>query len=48
MQGGKKTKLSFWDPVWVQGKFDITTVKSPYGDVSYTMSGMVIEPYKEQ
>lgn len=47
MAGGKKTKLSFWDPVWVQGKLDITTVKSPYGDVSYNMSGMVIEPYKE-
>ena len=47
MEGGKRTKLSFWDPVWVQGKFEVVTVKSPYGDVSFKMSANLIEPYKD-
>lgn len=47
MDGGKKTKVSFWDPVWVQGKLDVATVKSPYGDVSFKMAGSLIEPYKD-
>ena len=48
MQGGKKVKVSFWEPVWIQGKLDISTVKSPYGDVSFNMAGSLIEPYKER
>ena len=47
MDAGKKTKVSFWDPVWVQGKLDVQTVKSPYGDVSFKMSAKLIEPYKD-
>jgi len=47
MAGGKKTKLSFWDPVWVQGKLEVSSVKSPYGAVSYKLSGDLVEPYKE-
>ena len=47
MEKGRKTKLSFWDPVWVQGKFEVVTVKSPYGDVSFKMTGNTVEPYKD-
>lgn len=47
MDGGRKTKVSFWEPVWVQGRLDISTVKSPHGDVSFKMSATLIEPYKE-
>ena len=47
MENKKRTKLSFWEPVWVQGKFEVVTVKSPYGDVSYKMTASLIEPYKE-
>ena len=47
MAGGKKAKFDFWNPVWVRGKLEIQTVKSPYGDVSYKLTGMAIEPYKE-
>ncbi len=47
MEGGKKTKISFWDPVWVHGKLEIQTVRSPYGDVSFKLSSNLIEPYKE-
>jgi len=47
MEGGKKAKFDFWNPIWVRGKLEIQTVKSPYGDVSYKLTGMAIEPYKE-
>jgi hypothetical protein len=44
---GKKTKVSFWDPVWVHGKLQVELVKSPYGDVSFKLGSNLIEPYKE-
>ncbi len=47
MDNGKKTKISFWDPVWVHGKLDIATQRSPYGDVSFKLSSNQIEPYKD-
>jgi hypothetical protein len=47
MENKKRVKLSFWDPVWVHGKLDITPTESPYGSVSFKMTGKVIEPYKE-
>lgn len=47
MDSGKKTKISFWDPVWVHGKLDVATQRSPYGDVSFKMSANQIEPYKD-
>ena len=48
MNSQKKVKMSFWDPVWVQGKLQIATVKSPYGDVGFQLTGMQIEPYKDE
>jgi hypothetical protein len=48
MQNQKKVKMSFWDPVWVQGKLSIATVKSPYGDVGFQLTGLQIEPYKDE
>jgi uncharacterized protein len=48
MEGGKKAKFDFWNPVWVRGKLEIQTVRSPYGDVSYKLTGMAIEPYTEK
>jgi uncharacterized protein len=47
MLDGKKTKISFWDPVWVHGKLEIQNVRSPYGDVSFKLSAVQIEPYKD-
>jgi hypothetical protein len=32
----------------VQGKLQIATVKSPYGDVGFQLTGMQIEPYKDE
>ncbi|MFN9754741.1 MAG: hypothetical protein ACK55L_04995 [bacterium] len=39
--------MSFWDPIWIEGKLVIQTVKSPYGDVGFQLEGVSIEPYKE-
>ena len=47
MEGGKKAKFDFWNPVWVKGKLEIQTVDSPYGDVSYKLTGMAIDAYKQ-
>ncbi len=47
VDGGKKTKVSFWDPVWVHGKLEVSLVKSPYGDVSFKLGSTLIEPYKD-
>jgi len=48
MNSQKKVKMSFWDPVWVYGKLQIATIKSPYGDVGFQLTGMQIEPYKDE
>jgi uncharacterized protein len=33
-------------PLWVYGEFKISTVKSQYGEVSFELSGDVVEDYK--
>src|SRR5882762_1788281 len=43
-----KAKMSFTEPIVVTGVLKITTVKSPYGDVSYEMDGDGVKPYVEQ
>jgi len=47
MNSAKKVKMSFWDPIWIEGKLVIQTVKSPYGDVGFQLEGISIEPYKD-
>jgi uncharacterized protein len=47
MAANKKVKVNFWEPIWVEGKLAIGQVKSPYGDVSYSLSGNSVEAYKE-
>lgn len=48
MGAGKKAKIFFGNAVWVEGKMSLSTVKSPYGDVAFTMSGTGVELLKEQ
>lgn len=45
---GGKAKMSFTEPIVVTGTLKITTVKSPYGDVSYNLDGESVKPYVEQ
>jgi hypothetical protein len=45
MAGTNKQKV-FWDAVWVQGRLQVVETASPYGEAAYTMTGMLVEPYK--
>jgi uncharacterized protein len=47
MNPNSKVKVTFVDPIVVTGILKITTVNSPYGNVSYNMAGTVVKPYKE-
>lgn len=40
-------KMSFTDPIVVTGVLKISNVKSPYGDVSYSIDGESVKPYQE-
>lgn len=40
------TRVSLWDPVWIEGELLITKIKSPYGVVSYQLRGQRITPYR--
>lgn len=41
------TKLSWWDPVWIEGTLRITRVKSPYGVASFRIEADRLTRYEE-
>ena len=43
-----KVHVTFTDPILVTGVLRISTVQSPYGDVSYDLSGESVVPYRPQ
>ena len=45
MDHNAKVKMSFVDPIVVTGQLKISTIVSPYGDVSYTLTGDDVKPY---
>lgn len=45
MQGGKKLKFGWWDPVWMEGTLQIENYDSPYGAVGYQLVGTKTSPY---
>jgi hypothetical protein len=47
MSGEKKIKVEWWDPIWVEGKLEITPTKSAYTDVGFKITATDISPYKE-
>ena len=46
MQGGKKIKFGWWDPVWMEGTLKIEHFESPYGAAGFQLVGMKVTPYK--
>lgn len=48
MQKTTKVHVTFTDPIVVTGTLQISTVESPYGDVSYDLSGETVLPYQPQ
>ncbi|MDT7811827.1 MAG: uncharacterized protein QOH35_505 [Acidobacteriaceae bacterium] len=47
MQKTTKVHVTFTDPIMVTGTLQISTVQSPYGDVSYDLSGESVVPYQQ-
>jgi hypothetical protein len=45
MNQNGKVKMSFTDPIIVTGLLKISTVQSPYGDVSYDLTAESVKPY---
>ncbi len=43
----QKAKMSFTDPILVTGTLHVTTVQSPYGDISFNMDGDSVRPYEQ-
>ena len=47
MNKSTKIQVTFTDPIQVTGTLKISTVESPYGAVSYDLSGESVEPYQQ-
>jgi hypothetical protein len=47
IRGGKKAKMSFSEPISVTGQIHVSTVQSPYGDVSFNMDADTVKPYAQ-
>lgn len=43
-----QVQVTFTDPILVTGTLQISTVQSPYGAVSYDLSGESVTPYQPQ
>ena len=48
MDGGRKLKFGWWDPVWMEGTLKIEHFDSPYGAVGFQLVGMRTTPYGAQ
>ena len=48
MTGKTKVHVTFTDPILVTGVLQISPVQSPYGAVSYNLSGESVVPYQPQ
>lgn len=47
LRGGKHAKMSFSEPITVTGQLHVSTVQSPYGDVSFNLDGDSVQPYAQ-
>ncbi|HSR69690.1 MAG TPA: DUF3299 domain-containing protein [Acidobacteriota bacterium] len=47
MQGRKRAEVLWWVPIWVEGKLDIASMMSAYGEVGFQVQGFSAEPYSD-
>ncbi len=45
MERGQMVNVEWWDPIWVHGFLEISSVKSAYGVVGFQLLGDQVEPY---
>jgi uncharacterized protein len=46
MEGGRKARTGWWEPIWLEGRLDVKNIDSPYGVVGFQMAGMSVKPYE--
>jgi hypothetical protein len=46
MDKGKKAAVTWYEPIWAQGRLEIKNTKSIYTEASFLMTGFSIEPYQ--
>lgn len=47
MDGNRKAKVEWWEPIWIEGTLAIEDIESIYGTSGYQLTGMRISPYSE-
>ncbi len=45
LAGGKRTRMVWWDPVWIEGTLNVTMYKSIYGAAGFRLTGQRVTPY---
>jgi len=46
MDGDEKTPVTYWDPIWIHGTLEIEETTNVYGQVSFKVSGIEVQPYE--
>lgn len=47
MQGDKRVKMEWWNPVWIHGRLKIAPMESVYGSVGFQLDGVRTEPFRD-
>lgn len=47
MEGNRKAKVEWWEPIWIEGRLTIENIESIYGTSGYQLLGTRITPYSE-
>lgn len=47
MDGNRKAKVEWWEPIWMEGTLSIEDIESIYGVSGFQLVGMSISPYSE-
>jgi hypothetical protein len=47
MEGRRSVEVSFWDPIWMEGRLELEQTESELATVSFKMAGMEVKPYTE-
>ena len=46
MDAGKKAKIGWWEPVWIEGMLEVKNYRGPYGVAGFQLTGMRVSPYE--
>ena len=46
MNGDEQVQVTYWDPIWIHGTLEIEETTNMYGQVSFSVSGIEVQPYE--